>query len=95
MSTLLLEQPPVAAHYFGYGPPDPDDRQEDSAYTLERVGTYDALTLDDLVTGVWEGLAARATVSCPVCTGPITSGSNGLNAETRAGVCRSCGSRLS
>ncbi len=98
MSTLLLERPPVFAHDFGRDlcyPHDPRDRSTDSACTSERNGAYDRLTLDDLVTGVWEGLAVRATVSCPVCAGPMASGSGETGAETPMGACLSCGSQLS
>lgn len=98
MSTLLLERPPV----FAYGlrrdqcyPHDPSDRQADSTCTPERDGVYDRLTLDDLVTGVWEGLAMRATVSCPVCAGPMAFGSRDTGAEAPMGACLRCGSQLS
>jgi hypothetical protein len=94
MSMLLLERPAVVANDFECHPRVLRDRV-DSAYAQEQAGAYDRLTLDDLVTGVWEGLVVRATVSCPVCAGPMMSDSNGIGAETPTGACRSCGSRLS
>jgi hypothetical protein len=94
MSTLLLERPPAVAKDFERDQRGRDDRS-DGACAPERAGAYDRLTLDDLVTGVWEGLAVRATVSCPVCAGPMASGSREAGAETPTGACLSCGSRLS
>jgi hypothetical protein len=99
MSTLLLERPPAVAHDF-----ERDRRRlrdwPDSACGPERAGAYDRLTLDDLVTGVWEGLVVRATVPCPVCAGPMssaamTSAADEIGAEAPTGACLSCGSRLS
>lgn len=94
MSTLLLERPPTAAYDFERDPHDPHDRPE-SACVPGRVSAYDRLTLDGLVTGVWEGLLVRATVSCPVCAGPMVSRAGEIGAETPTGACLSCGSRLS
>jgi hypothetical protein len=94
MSVLLLERPPAVAHNFECNPRDLYDRP-DSACAPGRAGTYDGLTLDDLVTGAWEGLVVRATVPCPVCAGPMTSSVDGINTQTPIGACPSCGSRLS
>ena len=41
-------------------------------------------TLEDLILGVWEDLAARGRAECPVCTGEI--GHSG---------CSRCGSKVS
>jgi hypothetical protein len=95
MSTLLLERPPVFAHDFERYPPDPSDRPADSNCAPERDGAHDRLTLDDLVTSAWEGLAVRATVSCPVCAGPMSSRSSETREDTPTGACLSCGSQLS
>jgi hypothetical protein len=46
------------------------------------------ITLDELVSGAWAGLAAGAPVACPVCDDrmdPATAGS---------GSCRACGAEL-
>lgn len=94
MSTLLLERPPVFAHDFECSPCDPGDRPTDSASAPGRDGAYDRLTLDDLVTSVWEGLAVRATVCCPVCAGPMVSTSGEAGVGTPVGACLSCGSQL-
>jgi hypothetical protein len=94
MSTLLLDRPPIVTHDFECDPCGLHDRP-DSACALGRAGAYDRLTLDDLVTGAWEGLAVHATVSCPVCAGPMASAAERTGAGTPTGACLSCGSRLS
>ncbi len=43
------------------------------------------LTLEDVVLGVWEDLAARGRAECPVCGGSLAT----------AGGCDTCGSELS
>jgi hypothetical protein len=53
-------------------------------------------TLDDVLAGVWEGLAACATAACPICGGPmepVRGPAPGPRPE--AGRCTSCGSSLS
>jgi hypothetical protein len=69
-----------------------------------RVGVQDAgagvtdlggePTLDALVSGVWEGLAAHRSVACPVCGHEMTP-DYGAHARPIGGSCRSCGTRLS
>ncbi len=52
------------------------------------------LTLDELITGVWEGLSAGQTVRCPACDGPLRPA--GESGSRRAGgTCGDCGSHLS
>ena len=46
------------------------------------------LTLERLISGVWEDLAARACAACPICGG-------GMHRVGEAGHCGDCGSRLS
>jgi hypothetical protein len=68
-------------------------------------GAGDEPTLDDVLVGVWEGLAARATATCPICGGPMEAaygggGDEGSRAAGRAAApegarCTSCGSSLS
>jgi hypothetical protein len=90
MSTLLLERAPILDEGF----------EHDRRLCLEDgllAGTADAhgrLTLDDLITGVWEGLAVRGTVNCPVCESPMASRSTG-DEHLPTGTCLDCGSRLS
>ena len=51
-------------------------------------------TLDALVAGVWEGLAAHKSVGCPVC-GEEMAPAYGSHARPIGGGCRSCGTKLS
>jgi hypothetical protein len=51
-------------------------------------------TLDDLIVGVWEGLASGRAASCPVCTGPLAP-RFGAGAAPVGARCRDCGSELS
>lgn len=46
-------------------------------------------TLESVIGDAWEGLLDHATVSCPICTGPMRQGPAG------AAACHSCGTRLS
>jgi hypothetical protein len=50
--------------------------------------------LDDLVAGLWEGLAARRVVECPVCSAEMHP-EFGVHALPIGGRCRGCGSTLS
>ena len=62
-------------------------------------------TLDDVIAGMWEGLAAGATAACPICGGPMEATYDGRGDERpRSGGrvrapegarCTSCGSSLS
>ncbi|MDX6666780.1 MAG: hypothetical protein QOK04_160 [Solirubrobacteraceae bacterium] len=57
------------------------------------TGARDAggeVTLESLLSGVWEDLAARASAACLVCGGEL-AGSPQLGAPAR---CRDCGSEL-
>lgn len=51
-------------------------------------------TLEELITGVWEGLAAHGTAVCPICAGPMQA-EHGPRARPIAGRCERCGTRLS
>jgi hypothetical protein len=52
-------------------------------------------TLDDLVSGAWEGLsAASASTACPVCQGELEPRWS-AGAGIVGGRCRDCGSELS
>lgn len=52
-------------------------------------------TLEDLVLGAWEELAAHHTVSCLVCGGVMRSGSGSAGAPAMTATCEDCGSQLS
>jgi hypothetical protein len=51
-------------------------------------------TLDRLVVGGWERLAARAEIPCLLCGGPMVP-SYGAHAAPIGGRCRDCGTTLS
>jgi hypothetical protein len=51
-------------------------------------------TLDDLLSGAWEGLAAASSTACPVCQGELEPRWS-AGAGIVGGRCRSCGSELS
>ena len=58
---------------------------------LDRVGGEP--TLDDLLAGVWEGLAAHLVVECPVCRGEMDP-EYGAHARPIGGRCSCCGATL-
>ena len=51
-------------------------------------------TLDSLLSGMWEGLAAHRSVPCPLCGGEMAP-DYGAHALPVGGRCRSCETRLS
>jgi len=51
-------------------------------------------TLDELLAGVWEGLAAHRLASCPVCGGDMAP-DHGAKRIPGGGRCRSCETTLS
>ncbi len=85
MSTLILER-------IEEKPPAVTGRVDSSASLATR--SRGKPTLDELITGVWEGLCAQRIVCCPACGGAMEprrlAGGGGA-----AGVCRDCGTRLS
>jgi hypothetical protein len=94
MPTLLLERAPALGEGLEHDP----RRGLGDAVDTGRTDAHGRLTLDDLVTSVWEGLAVRGTVSCPVCAGPMLAEVDDLRgtaAGPLAGVCSGCGTRLS
>jgi hypothetical protein len=51
-------------------------------------------SLDELISGAWEVLAAREPVECPVCGGSMAP-RYGAHARPLSGRCGDCGSELS
>jgi hypothetical protein len=91
MTTLLLERSPAFEEGF-----ERDERRRlDGALLAATTDAHGRLTLDDLITGVWEGLAVRATVNCPVCASPMASRCLEYSGDEPIGTCLGCGSRLS
>lgn len=91
MATLLLERSPALGEGFERGA----RRRIDGGLLAGRTDAHGRLTLEELIAGVWEGLAVRAAVQCPVCDGPMASGPHESGGGTPVGACLSCGSRLS
>jgi hypothetical protein len=95
MPTLLLERAPALGEGLEHEP----RRGLGDAGVTGRTDAHGRLTLDDLITSVWEGLAVRGTVSCPVCAGPMVScareGDADPDADSPSGVCFGCGACLS
>jgi hypothetical protein len=89
--TLLLERSPALDEGF-----ERDARRGlDGALVGGDTAMHDRLTLDDLIISVWEGLAVRDAVNCPVCASPMAMRSPGGCDGPLEGICESCGSRLS
>jgi DnaJ-class molecular chaperone len=59
----------------------------------EHHASHSRLTLDQLITGVWEGLSSHHTVTCPVCSGKMAP-RYGSGARPVGGCCQRCGSTL-
>jgi hypothetical protein len=51
-------------------------------------------TLDSLLSGMWEGLAAHRSVPCPLCGAEMTP-EYGAHRRPVGGHCRSCDTRFS
>jgi len=59
----------------------------------DRIGAEP--TLDDLIVGAWERLAADAAAPCPVCGGGTLRAEYGAHPRPVRGRCTDCGSELS
>jgi hypothetical protein len=57
------------------------------------AGAAGAPTLEDLITGTWEGLVAGAGVACPVCAAEMAPRWS-AGAGVVGGRCGGCGSTL-
>jgi hypothetical protein len=88
MGTLLLERPRAVEGDF-------ERHRRNRGVISGRTDAHGGLTLDDLITSVWQGLAVRAAVTCPVCEGPMASGAQGDEGASPTSACLNCGSRLS
>jgi len=87
MSTLLLEPPRELLDSDG-------DRLFAIARYSDRMDGCRRPTLDDLITGVWEGLSAHRTVNCPACGGTMKPRSVAPGWAEDAS-CIDCGASLS
>ncbi len=91
MPTLLLEKAPALGEGLEHDP----CRGLGGTVDTGRTDAHGGLTLDELITSVWEGLAVRGTVSCPICSEPMTGNTSGDGENGLAGACAGCGTRLS
>ena len=98
MSTMLLERSPAPGDPFKVealrGGEDTLFSRQAAPFS-QQTDPHGRLTLDELITSVWEGLAVRDSVHCPVCAGGMSSGSRASREHGLIGTCGSCGSRLS
>jgi hypothetical protein len=62
--------------------------------TTEAVGGGGRASLEEVLSGVWEGLAAHRTVSCPVCGGEVAPRYGAAGVAPVGGRCTSCRSTL-
>ena len=85
MTVLTAERIEQPASLFG---PAPGALETVASGAHERDrGLGGGLTLDEAIVGAWEGLAARATVACPLCGGALRPRSAGDRAGGRCGDC--------
>ena len=91
MPTLLLERAPALQQGLEHEP----RRGLGDAGVTGRTDAHGGLTLDELITSVWEGLAVRGTVSCPVCSGSMVEDRRDRDrGDSLSGTCLECGARL-
>ena len=80
---------PVAAPRGRRGGPSPERLALPWEAAVER-----SRTLDDVLSGAWEGLSTAACATCPVCAGALAARWS-AGAGVVGGRCRDCGSELS
>lgn len=93
MSTLLLEPSPLLQ--ASLGEVEKHDEHEERTLFSQQTSAHGGLTLDEMITSVWEGLAVRDVVPCPVCDGAMELAAPERRDGSPTSVCRDCGSRLS
>ncbi|HEU4702194.1 MAG TPA: hypothetical protein VFS37_06890 [Conexibacter sp.] len=87
---LLAERIERPASLFGSPEPDPRTPAADAA-AHQRDGLSGGPTLDEAIVGVWEGLAARVVVACPLCGGALRPQEA---SDAVGGRCGDCGTTL-
>jgi hypothetical protein len=58
-----------------------------------RTSPRDGLTLEDVLSGVWEDLTAHHTAACPICSGAMEP-RYGSGPSAVGGRCRDCRTEL-
>jgi hypothetical protein len=89
MSVAVLDRQASLGDLFE----DRSAQHEAGASHSTKTDLHGGLTLDDLITGVWEGLAVRDSVCCPACGGAMVSRS-AAPAGTHGGACRDCAAEI-
>jgi hypothetical protein len=93
MSALtLLENELLTRPFAGRGAWDHDAEDMDADLDFRAGG--EKPTLNDVIVGAWEGLAANRPAPCPVCHGTLTP-RYGAGPAPVAATCGDCGSELS
>jgi hypothetical protein len=90
---LLAERIERPASLFGPSETEADVRTPapNAAARKRDGGLSGGLTLDDAIVGVWEGLAARVVVACPLCGGLLRPH---VSPDAVGGRCGDCGTTL-
>lgn len=78
MSAAVLDRPAVAA----------------KARVARAVRGGGGPTLEGVIAGAWEGLAAHRGVGCPVCGGRMAPRYGASGVAPAGGRCRDCGSTI-
>jgi hypothetical protein len=90
------DDPPSATPDLGTEPATPNNQATITARSATPQHVHASpgrLTLDDVLSAAWEGLAGHHSVTCPVCTGSMTP-RYGSGAKPVGGRCQRCGSTL-
>jgi len=85
--------PALAEPLFDLLSPDADERSGERFEPQDAGARGGGLTLEQLVSRAWEGLARRETVLCPVCSGVLRP-QPGAGAAPVEGRCEGCGTTL-
>jgi hypothetical protein len=98
VSALVTGRASARRRHEERGRPRPAGRECGDEHARGMASLFDDLggesTLDTLVSGAWEGLAAHTPVPCPMCGGEMTP-DYGVHPLPIGGGCRSCGTTFS
>jgi hypothetical protein len=95
MGAIVLERQQRLDRCYGE---ERERRRVKRAPRSTEVDVHGGPTLDDLITGVWEGLAVRGAAACPLCGGRMSaqsaSPSDSPHEGNCEGRCEDCGTTL-
>ena len=94
-ATIDFNQPTLfkEGRFTRDNPPAPRPAQAPEPAPAPAPRERDRVTLDDVLSAAWEGLAGHHSVTCPVCSGSMAP-RYGSGAAPVGGRCRRCGSTL-